>query len=78
MWKYPPVGPSSGRVARRTGVIAPSTSPSGARGPPMSVLTQPGWIEFTLIAVSCNSCDRWRVNEFNADLEASYENVLVA
>jgi hypothetical protein len=51
MWKKPPLGPSSSRVARATPVLAPSTVSMGASQPPRSVLTQPGWAEFTLIGV---------------------------
>jgi DHA2 family multidrug resistance protein len=36
-WKYPPVGPSSGRVASCTLDLPPSERASGAVGPPMSV-----------------------------------------
>jgi hypothetical protein len=41
-WKYPPVGPSSARVASSTLVLPPSETSSGAADPPISVFTQPG------------------------------------
>jgi len=54
-WKNPPVGPSSGRVANSALVLPPSLISIVALGPPMSVFTQPGCAELTLIFVSRRS-----------------------
>src|SRR5262249_7747288 len=54
-WKNPPLGPSSGSVASCALVFPPSLGSIGAFGPPMSVFTQPGWAEFTLILLSLSS-----------------------
>ncbi len=37
----------------------------------MSVLTQPGWAELTLIGVSRNSAARWTVNALSAVFDES-------
>ena len=57
-WKYPPVGPLLGSVASAAPVLPPSLSSIVACGPPMSVFTQPGCAEFTLIFVSRSSYAR--------------------
>src|SRR5213080_812198 len=54
-WKKPPFAPLSGSVASWTLVFPPSLSSIGAFGPPISVFTQPGCAELTLILVSRNS-----------------------
>ena len=48
----------------------------GAAEPPMSVLTQPGCAEFTLIGVPRSSWARWTVKALSAVFEASYANAL--
>src|SRR5690606_33865123 len=53
-WKKPPFGPSGPTSASCTLVRAPSATSSSAPGF-MSVLTLPGWIALTLIAVSRSS-----------------------
>src|SRR5437660_3577683 len=50
-----PFAPLSGSVASWTLVFPPSLSSIGAFGPPISVFTQPGCAELTLILVSRNS-----------------------
>jgi hypothetical protein len=57
-WEKPPVGPLSGRVANNTLVLPPSETSIGAAAPPISVLTHPGWAEFTLIGVPFSSWAR--------------------
>jgi len=47
--KNPPLGPSSGNVASHTMVSAPCSTERSACGPPMSVRTQPGHTELTLM-----------------------------
>src|SRR5205807_9736193 len=54
-WKNPPLGPSSASVANWALVFPPSLTSIGAFGPPISVFTQPGCAEFTLILLSRNS-----------------------
>src|SRR2546421_12071531 len=54
-WKNPPLGPSSASVASCALVFPPSLTSIGAFGPPISVFTQPGCAEFTLILLSRNS-----------------------
>src|SRR5438552_3645164 len=54
-WKKPPFAPLSGSVASWTLVFPPSLSSIGAFGPPISVFTQLGCAELTLILVSRNS-----------------------
>jgi hypothetical protein len=41
------------------------------RLPPMSVFTQPGWAELTLIPVPFSSWARWTVKAFSAVFDAS-------
>src|SRR5882757_5215279 len=53
--KNPPFGPSSGSVASCALVLPPSLTSIVALGPPISVFTQPGCAEFTLILLSCTS-----------------------
>ena len=71
MWKYPPVGPSAGNRASRTLVFAPSGISIGAASVPISVFTQPGCAELTLIFVSFNSAARCTVKAFSAAFDAS-------
>src|SRR5713101_3249156 len=63
-WKNPPFGPSSASVASCALVLPPSLGSIGAFGPPISVFTQPGCAEFTLILLSRSSCARCTVNAF--------------
>src|SRR5713101_2819881 len=63
-WKKPPFGPSLGSVASCALVLPPSLTSIVAFGPPISVLTQPGCAEFTLILLSRSSCARCTVNAF--------------
>src|SRR6266496_507383 len=75
-WKNPPLGPSSGSAASCALVLPPSLGSIGALGPPISVLTQPGCAEFTLILLSRTSYARCTVKAFGAAFDASYANVL--
>src|SRR5205807_8203103 len=70
-WKKPPLGPSSGTVASCTLVLPPSETSSGAAEPPMSVFTQPGCAELTLIFVPRSSWARWTVKALRAVFDAS-------
>eukprot|EP00300_Choanocystis_sp_HF-7_P029266 c35875_g1_i1.p2 GENE.c35875_g1_i1~~c35875_g1_i1.p2 ORF type:complete len:117 (+),score=12.16 c35875_g1_i1:3-353(+) len=65
-----PVGPSAGRVASSTLVRPPSDTSIGAFSPPMSVFTQPGCAELTLIGVARSSSARWTVKALSAVFEA--------
>src|ERR1700733_2550350 len=76
IWKYPPVGPLADSSASCTLVLAPSGISIGAASVPISVFTQPGCAEFTLIFVSRNSAARCTVKAFNAAFEALYAKTL--
>ena len=69
--KIPAGRPIVGQRASAALVFAPSLNPIGASGPPMSVFTQPGCAEFTLIFVSRNSYAKCTVNAFSAVFDAS-------
>ena len=68
--KKPPVGPTSGSVAAQTIVSAPCSGVSGAAGPPISVLTQPGSTELTRMFIPFSSSARMRVSAFSAVLDS--------
>ncbi len=68
MWIKRPLGPSEPMRANCTLVFAPSTISIGAWSVPISVFTQPGCAELTLILVSFNSAARCTVKAFECGL----------
>src|ERR1700690_1773838 len=64
-----PVRSRGASVASHVTVSAPCWTVRGAFAPPMSVLTQPGHTEFTVMLLSRNAAANWRVTALSAVLE---------
>ena len=68
-----PVSSSGASVASRTAVSAPSSTDRGAVGPPISVRTQPGHVEFTAILSPCRALASMRVSPLSASFESGVD-----
>src|ERR1700690_1785035 len=64
-----PVRSRGASVASHVTVSAPCWTVRGAFAPPISVLTQPGHTEFTVMFLSRNAAANWRVTALSAVLE---------
>src|SRR5262245_51165323 len=73
--KKPPVGPSTGRVAKATGTFAPCSAVRKPLCSFRSVATYPGLTELTLIGVFRSSLAKKTVRALRADLEVLYAKV---
>src|SRR6185369_7497471 len=67
-----PDGPLEGSRQSHTAVSAPCSTLRGASLPPMSVLTQPGLIEFTRMPVPATSAASVHVKALSADFDTRY------
>lgn len=68
--KKPPLGPPGASVAAHTMPEAPCLTFRSALTPPMSVLTQPGQTELTMMPRELSSCASVRVSTLSAAFEA--------
>src|SRR6266567_8354824 len=73
--KKPPVGPSTGKVAKATGTLAPCSVVRKPLCPFKSVATYPGLTELTLMRVFRSSFAKKTVRALRAVLEALYARV---
>ena len=68
-----PVNSGGASVASHTAVSAPSSTDRGAVGPPISVRTQPGHMEFTAILSPCRVLASMRVTPLSASFESGVD-----